>query len=148
MTAWPTVLVTGSEEHQGLAVIRGLGRAGIPVVACGLQRRSLGFYSRYVVHRATYASPLPIVAIAFSADGTQLLTEGYHEVLVWDPATGQLTTRVGNMPQRTYGMAVSPDNSWLAVAGGADGSLEVPSHEGLTLDLDDLWGELDRLGDE
>lgn len=70
---------------------------------------------------ATYASPLPIAAIAFSADGKQLLTGGYHELLVWDPATGHLVSRVGNAPQRTYGMALSPDNSWLAVAGGADG---------------------------
>jgi predicted ATP-grasp superfamily ATP-dependent carboligase len=49
--------VTGAEEHQGLAVIRGLGRAGIPVVACGVHRRSLGFYSRYARDHATYASP-------------------------------------------------------------------------------------------
>jgi hypothetical protein len=70
---------------------------------------------------ATYSSPLPIVAIAFGVDGTQLLTGGYHEVLVWDPATGQVTARVGNMPQRIYGIAVSPDSSWLAVAGGAAG---------------------------
>jgi predicted ATP-grasp superfamily ATP-dependent carboligase len=54
---WPTVLVTGAEEHQGLAVIRGLGRAGIPVVAAGLHRRSLGFYSRYAQQTAVYASP-------------------------------------------------------------------------------------------
>jgi DNA-binding beta-propeller fold protein YncE/mono/diheme cytochrome c family protein len=70
---------------------------------------------------ATYATPLPITAIAFSVDGKQLLTGGYHELLVWDPATGQLTARVGNAPQRTYSMALSPDNSWLAIAGGADG---------------------------
>lgn len=37
----PKVLVTGAETHQGLAVIRGL--AGVPVVACGAHRRSLGF---------------------------------------------------------------------------------------------------------
>ncbi len=57
MTAWPFVLVTGAEEHQGLAVIRGLGCAGIPVIACGSHRRSLGFYSRYATRCATYASP-------------------------------------------------------------------------------------------
>jgi predicted ATP-grasp superfamily ATP-dependent carboligase len=57
MTAWPKVLVTGAEEHQGLAVIRGLGRAGIPVIACGRNPRSLGFYSRYAGERATYESP-------------------------------------------------------------------------------------------
>ena len=70
---------------------------------------------------ATYAAPLPITAIAFNADGSQLLTGGYHELLVWDPATGHLTARVGNAPQRTYGMALSPDNSLVAIAGGADG---------------------------
>jgi predicted ATP-grasp superfamily ATP-dependent carboligase len=57
MNGWPKVLVTGAEEHQGLAVIRGLGQAGIPVVACGRDARSRGFYSRYTVARSTYASP-------------------------------------------------------------------------------------------
>ncbi|MBI4502508.1 MAG: ATP-grasp domain-containing protein [Gemmatimonadetes bacterium] len=57
MTPWPKVLVTGAEEHQGLAVIRGLGRAGIPVVACGREPHSLGFYSRYAAENAAYESP-------------------------------------------------------------------------------------------
>lgn len=52
------VLVTGADQHQGLAVIRGLGLAGIPVVACGASKRSLGFYSRFAVARARYISPL------------------------------------------------------------------------------------------
>ena len=52
MTARPRVLVTGADQHQGLAVIRGLGLAGIPVVACGPCRWSLGFHSRYTVERA------------------------------------------------------------------------------------------------
>lgn len=51
------VLVTGAEEHQGLAVIRGLGLAGIPVVACGSKARSIGFYSRFAGERACYCSP-------------------------------------------------------------------------------------------
>lgn len=51
------VLVTGADQHQGLAVIRGLGLAGIPVVACGASRRSLGFYSRYAVERGRYTPP-------------------------------------------------------------------------------------------
>lgn len=68
-----------------------------------------------------YSSPLPVTALAFSADGGRLLTGGYHEALVWDPATGQLVSRLGNMPQRIYGMAVSPDNAYLAIAGGPAG---------------------------
>ena len=57
MTALPTVLVTGADQHQGLAVIRGLGIAGIPVVACGAEPHSIGFYSRFTVAKACYASP-------------------------------------------------------------------------------------------
>ena len=57
MTALPAVLVTGADQHQGLAVIRGLGLAGIPVVACGAEPRSIGFYSRFAVAKACYTSP-------------------------------------------------------------------------------------------
>lgn len=49
---------------------------------------------------------------------------------------------------RTIEILELRDGTYAHVAGGADGSLDVPGHEGLTLDLDDLWGELDRLGDE
>ena len=63
----------------------------------------------------------PITAMAFTSDGKQLLVGGYHELLVWDPTAGTLVARVGNIPQRTFGMAFSPDNSWLAVAGGSPG---------------------------
>lgn len=68
-----------------------------------------------------YAKPIPITALALNADGSQLLTGGYHELLVWNAATGELLTRIGNIPQRTCGLAFSPDNTLLAVAGGAPG---------------------------
>lgn len=51
------VLVTGAEERQGLAVIRGLGQAGVSVVACGAQRHSLGFASRHAAESYRYRSP-------------------------------------------------------------------------------------------
>jgi predicted ATP-grasp superfamily ATP-dependent carboligase len=57
VTALPSVLVTGADQHQGLAVIRGLGLAGIPVVACGAEPRSIGFYSRFAVAKTCYTSP-------------------------------------------------------------------------------------------
>ena len=64
---------------------------------------------------------LPITAMAFTADGRQLVVGGYHELLVWDAKSGTLVSRVGNIPQRTFGIAFSPDYSWLAVAGGSPG---------------------------
>jgi predicted ATP-grasp superfamily ATP-dependent carboligase len=53
-----TVLVTGAEEHQGLAVIRALGQRGIRVIACGSKPHSMGFVSRYCAAHYQYASPL------------------------------------------------------------------------------------------
>ena len=57
MSAPPKVLVTGADQHQGLAVIRGLGLAGIPVIACGASPWSMGFHSRFAVERARYTPP-------------------------------------------------------------------------------------------
>jgi predicted ATP-grasp superfamily ATP-dependent carboligase len=51
------VLVTNAENNQGLAVIRGLGIAGVPVVACGATKRGLGFYSKYASEKHVYTSP-------------------------------------------------------------------------------------------
>jgi predicted ATP-grasp superfamily ATP-dependent carboligase len=53
----PRVLVTGADQHQGLAVIRGLGRAGYHVIAAGDSPSSIGFYSRYTSDRVVYRSP-------------------------------------------------------------------------------------------
>jgi DNA-binding beta-propeller fold protein YncE len=69
----------------------------------------------------TYPSALPVTAMAFSSSGARLVVGGYHELLIWDAAAGTLVTRIGNIPQRTFGISFNPDNSWLAVAGGAPG---------------------------
>jgi WD40 repeat protein len=70
---------------------------------------------------ASYPPKFPITAMTWSRDGARLIVGGYHEVLVWDAASGALAARIGNMPQRTLGLALSPDGAWLAVAGGAPG---------------------------
>jgi predicted ATP-grasp superfamily ATP-dependent carboligase len=57
-TGRPTILVTGADQHQGLAVIRALGMKDLSVIACGAGSRSLGCHSRYASSRFTYASPL------------------------------------------------------------------------------------------
>lgn len=68
-----------------------------------------------------YAAAVPITALAFAPAGDRLISGGYHELLVWDSESGALVARLGNMPERTYGMAFSPDGTWLAIAGGAPG---------------------------
>ena len=53
---------------------------------------------------ASYPAAIPLSALCFSADGTQLLVGGYHEILVWDLATATLVRRIGDISQRVFGM--------------------------------------------
>ncbi|HSL03985.1 MAG TPA: ATP-grasp domain-containing protein [Nitrospiraceae bacterium] len=52
------VLVTDGQERSALAITRGLGRAGIPVIVGAETARSLAGASRYCVGRWRYPSPL------------------------------------------------------------------------------------------
>lgn len=70
-----------------------------------------------------YSRAIPVNAMAFSADGNQLITSGYHEALVWNPSTGELVQRLQNQPQRAYAIQSLQDGGRLAVAGGTPGSI-------------------------
>jgi hypothetical protein len=79
----------------------------------------------YPAAPATYPTAVPITAMTFTADGNQLIVGGYHELLIWDTKAGTLLKRVGNIPERTFGIAFNAQpstlNPWLAVAGGSPG---------------------------
>lgn len=68
-----------------------------------------------------YAQPVPVTALAFNGDGRRLASNGYHEVLVWDSATGALLRRIGGMPERITSLAWQSRRNILAVAGGTPG---------------------------
>lgn len=72
---------------------------------------------------ATYPRPVPILALAFSPDGTELAASGYHEVTLWNPSDGVLLRRIKNIAQQTQALAFGPDGSLLAAAGGTPGRL-------------------------
>lgn len=69
----------------------------------------------------SYTRPLPVTAMLFNADGSTIIVGGYHELLLRSTADGMLQRRIGNMPQRIYGLALSADGQMLAVAGGTPG---------------------------
>jgi hypothetical protein len=68
-----------------------------------------------------YPHPWPVVALAFHPHRGELLSGGYHELLVWDVNTGELLRRIGGLPQRIQALAFHPEGTLLAVAGGAPG---------------------------
>jgi len=70
----------------------------------------------------SYRRPIPIAAVAFSASGEEVAASGYHEVTIWNVASGTLARRIKNVPQRVQGLDYSADGKLLAVAGGTPGS--------------------------
>lgn len=70
-----------------------------------------------------YSVPLPVTALAFTADGSQLLSSGYHELLAWNPSDGSLITRSPNQTQRIYSIVQAAEPTKWFVGGGTPGSL-------------------------
>ena len=72
---------------------------------------------------AEYPFPVPVTALTFSADGKELVSSGYHELLIWDADTGTLRRRIKGLPQKIQDVAFSPDGQWLVAATGVPGKL-------------------------
>lgn len=72
---------------------------------------------------SVYKVAVPVTALAFKPDGSELAAGGYHEITIWNPSDGSLLRRVGDVAERTYALAYSPDGSLLAAASGTPGQL-------------------------
>jgi WD40 repeat protein len=70
-----------------------------------------------------YRVAMPILAMAFSNDGSLLATAGYREVVLWNTANGQLVRRITNLTERIHDIEFSKDGTQLAVAAGTPGQL-------------------------
>lgn len=68
-----------------------------------------------------YRVTTPITALAFRPDGQELAVGGYYEITIWNPANGALVQRIGNVDQRTYGLAYNKEGTLLAAASGTPG---------------------------
>lgn len=68
-----------------------------------------------------YTLPLPVTALAFSPDGTELTASGFRELTVWNPEDGKLLRRISNVAPRTFEIVYGTDGESIAVASGAPG---------------------------
>ena len=68
-----------------------------------------------------YLRPIPITALAFSPDGTELAASGYHEITIWSSTNGALLHRIHNVAERTLCLAYQPHGALLAAASGTPG---------------------------
>jgi len=71
----------------------------------------------------SYRVAVPVMMVVFSPDGNLLATSGYREVLLWNPADGQLIRRIKNLAERPHDIKFSNDGSLLAVAAGTPGQM-------------------------
>ena len=76
---------------------------------------------KYPAPPENYRHPLPITAIAFSPDGKQIITGGYHEIAIWNTEDAKLVRRINNLGQRIFSLAFSTDGKTLAVGCGEPG---------------------------
>ena len=69
---------------------------------------------------AAYKFPWNVNTLAFTPDSKKVVVGGFHELTIWDAATGKLEKRVFTRAERAYGMVFLPDGK-LVVAGGRPG---------------------------
>lgn len=72
-------------------------------------------------HPPVYEAAPVITSLDFSHDGRWLAVSGYHEVLVYDASTFELSKRLVGLSERIESAVFSPDSKRLAVAGGSPG---------------------------
>ncbi len=71
----------------------------------------------------SYRVPVPVMAVAFSPDGSLLATSGYREVVLWSTADGQLVRRITNLAERPHDIEFTANGQQLAVAAGTPGQM-------------------------
>ena len=103
-----------------IAIVERWIREGAVMEGVEVDRPIVELARESLLHAAPehYPRPLPVTALAFSPDSTQLAASGYGEVTIWNVASGALVRRIGGLPERIHSLAWHPSRNVIAVAGG------------------------------
>ncbi|MBM4076150.1 MAG: hypothetical protein FJ267_10935, partial [Planctomycetes bacterium] len=71
----------------------------------------------------SYRVPVPVMALAVSPDGSIVATSGYREIVLWNPADGQIVRRITNIAERPHDIEFTSDGKLIAVAAGTPGQM-------------------------
>jgi WD40 repeat protein len=99
---------------------------------------------------AVYKYPVNITALAFTPDNKKIVAGGYHELTVWDIATGKLEKRLYTRTERPHALVFLPDGK-LAVAGGRpgqEGDVKIYNLQAATSKMDNGVAILDGVHDK
>lgn len=109
------VLVTGADQHQGLAVIRGLGMKGVPVIAASAKQHSIGFYSRYSKKSVVYTAPDQSLDL-FIRDILNIVEQ--HQVSMIIPAVESTMVALDNRREEIEAVCriAAPESSKLEIS--------------------------------
>ena len=72
-------------------------------------------------HPPVYTRPPVVTSLDWSPDGATLAAAGFHEVLLLDPADGDVRGRLVGLSERVQSVRFSPDGTRLAATGGLPG---------------------------
>lgn len=68
-----------------------------------------------------YPTTVPITSLAFSPDGSNIATGGFHEIVIWNVGDGSIKQRVQPLQERIYDISYSSDGKFMATAAGDPG---------------------------
>jgi len=111
--ALPTAVVLDVRWTNGLAAIRSLGRAGVPVVAVAHARRALGFSSRYAT---PFVCPHPVLDEAEYVDALERLGDSLDRPAPLLPTHDEYLNPVARNRERLGDRFRYPFPSWDVLA--------------------------------
>ncbi|MDR2839005.1 MAG: hypothetical protein LBV49_10665 [Azonexus sp.] len=126
--ALPPCIVLGLETQIGLAIVRELGRAGVPVIGIAHSRHALGLHSRYLARRIVIEQPRSEALL----EQIRALGEEFGEIPLLTVSESNLNWLLGNHQHLGKVKAVLPRADALQIVLDKEKTLAVAESVGIS----------------